>query len=251
MHRLATSVGSRIPDTKGRHLGGRGQSVGLRRQGGARGLLGNQVRPVQDVSFPAMRDMVDEFPPERFTIVGVSVDEKLETVVDFQAEESLPWIQWHVGKHSQMERDWDASVFPTYVPIDERGVVLARNSGTDPRNPMAKLRPIIEQAVLGKPDRSVCRAHRTRAVTLTLIPGYDRAGSKETPTRRVKRQDGRHGENHLARAAVDNALGFDSDSPKDGGGGHRDRRPKQPDASSAETRHTDSPLRQHRPFRVA
>lgn len=118
MHRLATSVGSRIPDTKGRHLGGRGQSVGLRRQGGARGLLGNQVRPVQDVSFPAMRDMVDEFPPERFTIMGGSVDEKLETVVDFQAEESLPWIQWHVGKHSQMERDWDVSVFPTYVLID-------------------------------------------------------------------------------------------------------------------------------------
>lgn len=150
MQRLATSVGAKIPTTKGRRLDGTDDDLSAYE--GKVVLVdfwATWCGPCK-IAFPGMREMVAEYPAERFAVVAISVDEELKTVVDYQAEEALPWIQWHVGKHSQLERDWDVDAYPTYILIDEQGVVLARESGTNPADPVGKLRPLIEAALSGE-----------------------------------------------------------------------------------------------------
>lgn len=147
MQRLATSVGAKIPDTRGRRLDGTDDDLSAYE--GKVVLVdfwATWCGPCK-IAFPGMREIVAEYPAERFAVVAISVDEELKTVVDYQAQEALPWIQWHVGKHSQLERDWDVDGYPTYVLINEQGVVLARESGTNPDDPVGKLKPLIETAL--------------------------------------------------------------------------------------------------------
>ena len=147
MQRLSTSIGAKVPDTKGRRLDGTDDDLSAYE--GKVVLLdfwATWCGPCT-IAFPDMRKLVAEYPAERFAVVAISVDEELQTVVDYQAEEALPWVQWHVGKHSRLERDWDVDGYPTYVLIDAEGVVAARASGTNPEDPVGKLKPLIEAAL--------------------------------------------------------------------------------------------------------
>ena len=94
-------------------------------------------------AFPKLREMVDELPKERFQIIGVSVDEELDTVTDYLADEPLQWVVWHVGKDSELVRRWRVTGFPTYVLIGPEGTIINKHPGTF----NAELRTEIEQAV--------------------------------------------------------------------------------------------------------
>ena len=94
-------------------------------------------------AFPKLREMVEQLPKERFQIIGVSVDEELDTVTDYLAEEPLPWVVWHVGTDSDLVRRWRVTGFPTYVLIGPEGTILSKHPGTFD----AEFRTEIEQAV--------------------------------------------------------------------------------------------------------
>lgn len=82
-------------------------------------------------ALPKLRELVEEQPADRFALLAISVDERLEEVTEFQGGEPMPWPNWHVGVGSEIARTWDVRVFPTYVLANEEGRIIARTSGLD------------------------------------------------------------------------------------------------------------------------
>ena len=80
---------------------------------------------------PELRDLVAELPADRFALLGISVDEELETVTALREREPMPWTNWHVGIGSDVTRAWALRGFPTYVLVDDQGVILARGNGIE------------------------------------------------------------------------------------------------------------------------
>jgi thiol-disulfide isomerase/thioredoxin len=105
-------------------------------------------RPCVDV-LPELRELVAELPADRFTLLAISVDEQLETVTAFREREPMPWTNWHAGIDSDIERAWDVRGFPTYILVDEQGLILARSNGF---NDFAAM---LEEAVEGGSDSPI------------------------------------------------------------------------------------------------
>ena len=81
---------------------------------------------------PKLRDLMAELPNERFEILSISIDAELESVIDFQEDEPMPWAQWHIGVGSELAKIWQVNAIPAYVLIDGQGRILAKgNSLTD------------------------------------------------------------------------------------------------------------------------
>ena len=94
-------------------------------------------------ALPQLRGLAEEYPEDRFEILGLSVDAELETLTDFLEDEPMPWEHWHIGIDSDMNLSWDIPVFPTYVVIDQDGLILSRGHNLD------AAAEAIEQAVNG------------------------------------------------------------------------------------------------------
>ena len=77
---------------------------------------------------PKLRDLARELPAERFEILSISIDAELESVVDFQEDEPMPWSQWHVGVGSELAKVWQVNAIPLYVLIDGQGKILAKSN---------------------------------------------------------------------------------------------------------------------------
>lgn len=97
-------------------------------------------------ALPELRELASSYPKERFEILAISVDDEVETVLEFMEDEPMPWAQWHVGSESEIARTWQIRAFPTYVVIDENGVILGRSSN------LTETSKLIEQE-LGPPER--------------------------------------------------------------------------------------------------
>ena len=82
-------------------------------------------------ALPKLRDLVDELPAERFEILSISIDKELNSVTEFQADEPMPWSQWHVGVGSELARTWQIRSIPTYVLTDGGGRILAKGNSLD------------------------------------------------------------------------------------------------------------------------
>ena len=81
---------------------------------------------------PKLRDLATELPAERFEILSISIDAELQSVLDFQEDESMPWAQWHIGVGSELAKVWQVNAIPAYVLIDGQGKILAKgNALTD------------------------------------------------------------------------------------------------------------------------
>lgn len=129
--RHATAGGTAL-DTTGRRLDGTEDSLSAYR---GRVVLidfwATWCRPCIDV-LPELRELVAELPPDRFTLLAISVDQQLETVTTLREREPMPWTNWHAGIDSDIARAWDVRGFPTYVLVDEQGLILSRTSGLGP-----------------------------------------------------------------------------------------------------------------------
>ena len=80
-------------------------------------------------ALPTLRELAAELPTDRFAIVSISVDEKLETVTRFIEDEPMPWTNWHAGKGSDIEGLLEIEGFPTYLLVDENGMIVNRFIG--------------------------------------------------------------------------------------------------------------------------
>ena len=132
-----------LPELTGRRLDGAEESVSAYR---GRVLLidvwATWCRPCID-ALPELRALVAEQPADRFAVLAISIDGALATVTDFMESEPMPWYNWHVGMGSEVERTLAVRGLPTYLLVDEEGVILA-NEG-----PLARLRCMAERAVAG------------------------------------------------------------------------------------------------------
>ena len=99
--------------------------------------------PCIDV-LPELRELVAALPADRFALLGISVDEELETVTAFRERQPMPWTNWHAGIDGDLTRDWAVRGFPTYVLVDDQGVILARGNGID-----GPFRSLLDEAVEG------------------------------------------------------------------------------------------------------
>ena len=77
-------------------------------------------------SLPKLRELDESLPDERFEILSISVDEKPDTVTEFQVDEPMPWANWHIGPESDILKTWVVRGYPTYLLVDADGTVLAR-----------------------------------------------------------------------------------------------------------------------------
>ena len=84
-------------------------------------------------ALPKLRQLHRELAADRFALLAISVDDELETVTSFMAEEPMPWANWHVGSESAVGRAWNVTAFPTYILVDGQGTILARTSQLDDR----------------------------------------------------------------------------------------------------------------------
>ena len=142
------TVGGTALDMTGRRLDGTEDSLSA--HGGRVVLIdfwATWCWPCVEV-LPELRDLVAELPADRFTLLAISVDEELETVTEFREREPMPWINWHAGIDSDMTRAWDVRGFPTYVLVDEQGLILARTSDFTDR-----FTATVREAVEGRDER--------------------------------------------------------------------------------------------------
>ena len=77
-------------------------------------------------SLPKLRELDEKLPEARFEILSISVDAELDTVTEFQADEPMPWANWHIGPKSDILKTWVIRGYPTYLLVDADGTVLAR-----------------------------------------------------------------------------------------------------------------------------
>ena len=105
-------------------------------------------------ALPDLRTFYEKQPKDRFELLSVSVDEELETVVEFQKGEPMPWANWHVGDKSDMTRQWDVLAFPTYILIDGNGTILARTNRWDERL-VDRIEEAVDAAGGGAPEGTV------------------------------------------------------------------------------------------------
>lgn len=82
-------------------------------------------------ALPKLRELHEKTPADRFAVLGVSVDEELETVTEFQEEEPMPWSHWHVGPKAALLTAWGVRGYPTYILVGGDGVILARTHALD------------------------------------------------------------------------------------------------------------------------
>lgn len=139
------TVGGTLPEATGRRLDGREEPLSAFR---GRLLLidfwATWCVPCV-VALPELRALVADLPADRFALLAVSVDEELATVTDLMQSDPMPWHNWHVGMDSHVERSLAVRGFPTYVLVDEDGVILSNGFG-----PLPRLRCMAERAVAGQ-----------------------------------------------------------------------------------------------------
>jgi len=70
---------------------------------------------------PHEREMVERLKDKPFTLVGISLDAKKETLTDFLAKEKMPWTHWWVGATSDLAEDWEVHSIPTIYVVDAKG----------------------------------------------------------------------------------------------------------------------------------
>lgn len=122
----ALTVGGMLPNTTGRTLEG-GQDELLRYRGKVVLLdfWATWCAPCIE-ALPKLAELKTQLPGERFEIVSINTDATLETLLEFQQSQPMPWVHWYAGENAPLLRAWAIRGFPTYMLVDASGTLLAK-----------------------------------------------------------------------------------------------------------------------------
>ena len=85
-------------------------------------------------AIPHHRELKEHFSGRPYELITVSVDDELETALEFMEETDMPFVNWYLppeGKEKLLA-DWQIPAFPTMIILDGKGVVRARTVGMFP-----------------------------------------------------------------------------------------------------------------------
>ncbi|MEL7185476.1 MAG: thioredoxin family protein [Pseudomonadota bacterium] len=122
------TVGDKLPDVMGKRLDGVEESVSTYRgQALLLDFWATWCGPCIE-SLPKLAELDEGLPEDEFEILSISVDEKLETVTEFQSDRPMDWANWHVGPRAELLQTWAVSGYPTYMLINHEGAIVARTN---------------------------------------------------------------------------------------------------------------------------
>lgn len=89
---------------------------------------------------PHEKEMLKKFPADRFAIVGVNSDVKLDRAHKVVAQKEIPWRNFRNETEGQPEiaDRWHISGYPTFYLLDPQGIVRRRWIGDQPPEEMEK-----------------------------------------------------------------------------------------------------------------
>lgn len=125
------TVGSKIPEVKALNL--RGIEESIRDYDGQAVLLdfwATWCGPCI-ASLPKLTALSEALPENDFEVLSISVDEKIETIEEFQSQKPMPWANWHVGPDGDILQAWAVKGYPNYILIDHEGTIIARQFTMD------------------------------------------------------------------------------------------------------------------------
>ena len=124
------SIGRTLPNAKARLVGGGGEDQ-LENYRGKVVLLdfwATWCVPCV-ANLPKVIELKEEMKGKPFEVIAISIDDSDEDVIEFMEKEmALPLVNWHVGRESQLYKDWNIKSVPTYFLIDEKGIIHASGS---------------------------------------------------------------------------------------------------------------------------
>ena len=83
------------------------------------------------VSMPKLEELNNKLADTNFETISISVDAELESVTEYQLDQPMPWTNWHIGPKGEIIKKWAIRGYPTYILLDENGVVLAKTHDLD------------------------------------------------------------------------------------------------------------------------
>lgn len=108
---------------------------------------------------PTLRDLQKRHAKDAFVLLGVSSDNEESVVRNFTEQNRLVWPQYW-DRDRKVQQAFDIRAYPTYVLIDDEGIVRFRTSGGGLREPMGledaikkQLKAAANRASTGPPPR--------------------------------------------------------------------------------------------------
>lgn len=104
---------------------------------------------------PALRDLQKRHAKDAFVLLGVSSDNEEAVVRSFAEQNRLIWPQYW-DRDRKVQQAFDIRAYPTYVLIDDEGIVRFRTTGGGLREPVG-LEGAIKKQLKAASQRSLPR----------------------------------------------------------------------------------------------
>ncbi len=121
------AIGSELPDASAQRIGGSEERLSQYR--GKVVLLdfwATWCVPCV-ASLPKVVKLKELLRDQDFEVVTLSIDKEMKTAQQFMDRRmKMPFVNWHIGDQSQLYRDWGINGVPTYILVDEQGIVRGR-----------------------------------------------------------------------------------------------------------------------------
>ena len=78
---------------------------------------------------PWLRGVQKRHAKDAFVLIGISSDNDEQQLRDFVNKNQMEWRE-HLDRDRKLQRTYDVRAWPTYVVIDDEGIVRLRTTGT-------------------------------------------------------------------------------------------------------------------------
>jgi thiol-disulfide isomerase/thioredoxin/Flp pilus assembly protein TadD len=100
-------------------------------------------------SVPELKELTRKYPAEKLALISISADQDEERWRDYVTNKKMDWSQYW-DKEGNMRKVLNVHAFPTYIIIDQDGVICERIVGMNPQETIVhRLKERLE-AMLGK-----------------------------------------------------------------------------------------------------